>query len=290
MPADYLSLEPTLVPSVLTAAQAHELRTLAADYQPDRFLRGALQRVFSPFLHLQVPSARAAVAQAVAPLLPNGFALVHDVFFTVRRQHPGFPWHTGFESTRFLRDDRRLVSLWVSLTDLDPTTGGRLRVFPDTAASYALSAPDIALSQQMLEDWSERGTGSLFRRGRRDLRLGTTLLRKTARQLMLRRRLESRAVVHSTRQGDAVLFADTSYHRTERVKRPAPFARHAWVLRFVHQDAAFDLDATRLLLDNLDDHWFYQLLLREDIDSYGAWSQWVSEHAQEVVRTHPRRR
>ncbi|MGA9334014.1 MAG: hypothetical protein WBV39_07025 [Rudaea sp.] len=268
--AEYLFLSPTHLPKVIDSRQIELIQREMKRYREDDLSiygrpeagRKRMKRVFSPYLICKHPDLLRIMVDSCQSCLPSGFEPVFDIYFEIEDGDRGLPWHTGIDSTLFMKGRRQLVTLWISLVDVNETTGGRLDIFTDPPASFGMA---VLNSVNFFNSARDGNYYSVFRRN-------------------LAGYLQRNFTSHDCGAGDAILFADTTFHRSEDI-RMRGFQRSSYALRFVREDTEFDLAAVERLHE-ITRHYFYEILLNNRLRSFSEYRNFLAQNGTEIVAAH----
>jgi hypothetical protein len=268
--AEYLFLAPTRLPSVIDTTQIALIRKEMQHYSEDDLAhygkpadgRRRMKRVFSPYLFCKHPDLLRTMVASCRSHLPSGFEPIFDIYFEIADDQHGLPWHTGLDSVLFMQGSKQLVTLWISLVEVNAATGGRLDIFADPVASVGIAA--LSAMNTLNPSINPNYFGA-FRNN-------------------LAGYLNRNFVSHDCGAGDAVLFADTTFHRSEDIRQPG-YRRSSYALRFVRQDTQFDLDTVERL-HAVTHHYFYEVLLKNRLRSFAEYRQFLAENGNGIVAAH----
>ena len=270
--AEYLFLSPTCLRNVIDAGQIALIHREMQRYKEDDLAhygqpadgRPRMKRVFSPYLFCKHPDLLQTMVASCRSYLPSGFEPIFDIYFEIGDDQHGLPWHTAIDSVLFMQGSKQLVTLWVSLVEVNAATGGRLDIYADPVASVGIAA------------WN---ASNILNTSINPVYLGN--FRRN-----LAGYLNRNFVSHDCGAGDAVLFADTTFHRSEDIRQPG-YRRSSYALRFVRHDTQFDLDAVERL-HGATRHYFYEVLLKNRLRSFAEYRQFLLENGNAIVAAHSR--
>ncbi len=268
--AEYLFLSPTPLSKVIDSAHIELIQKEMKQYKEDDLSlygkpeegRKRMKRVFSPYLICKYPDLLQTIVANCRSYLPSGFEPIFDVYFEIADGQKGLPWHTGIDSTFFMKGKRQLITLWVSLVRLNEATGGRLDIFTDPPLSFGMAALN---SINLINSSRDENYSSIFRRNM------TGYLDKNFRS-------------HDCDAGDAILFSDTTFHRSEDIRMQG-YQRSSYALRFVREDTEFDLAVIKRL-HAVTQHYFYEILLNNRLRSFSEYRHFLSENGREIAAAH----
>ena len=170
----------------------------------------------------------------VEELLP-GYRILADLYLEKTPQDDGFPFHTDFDSNGFMERPEEMVTLWIPLTPVLDSGSGQLSIV-NTEGAISLSM--IRSAHQL------HSLVSMMDPYRIPQRQGFSM------NYQEQDYLEESKMTPSLEAGDALVFCNAFFHKSERVVAGTPGLeegqkRAAYILRCVPKTAKFN--KTRLL-------------------------------------------
>lgn len=165
------------------------------------------------------------IIETIAELLPD-YRILSDLYLEKTPQDQGFPFHTDFDSIGFMENPEEMLTVWIPLTPVKEPGSGQLSIVMEEGAvrlSLIREANQLHSLVRVVDPSVPEHLPFQITQQEYDY-------------------LERTKVTPALDAGDALLFCNAFFHKSENVDQGT---RSAYILRLVRKDAKFS--KTRLL-------------------------------------------
>lgn len=165
------------------------------------------------------------IVETLNELLPD-YRILSDLYLEKTPQDQGFPFHTDFDSIGFMEHPEEMLTVWIPLTPVKEPGSGQLSIVMEEGSvrlSLIREANQLHSLVRVVDSSVPEHLPFQITQQEYDY-------------------LERTKVTPSLDAGDALLFCNAFFHKSEDV---AEGTRSAYILRLVKKDAKFS--KTRLL-------------------------------------------
>jgi|GEM_PF-5044553 len=165
------------------------------------------------------------IIETIAELLPD-YRILSDLYLEKTPQDQGFPFHTDFDSIGFMENPEEMLTVWIPLTPVKEPGSGQLSIVMEEGAvrlSLIREANQLHSLVRVVDPSVPEHLPFQITQQEYDY-------------------LERTKVTPALDAGDALLFCNAFFHKSENVNQGT---RSAYILRLVRKDAKFS--KTRLL-------------------------------------------
>jgi len=165
------------------------------------------------------------IIEAIEKLLPN-YRILSDLYLEKTPDDQGFPFHTDFDSIGFMEHPEDMLTVWIPLTPIEEAGSGQLSIVMEEGAvrlSLIREANQLHSLVRVVDSSVPAHPPFQITQQEYDY-------------------LEQTKITPSLDAGDALLFCNAFFHKSEDVHNGK---RSAYIMRLVRKDAKFN--KTRLL-------------------------------------------
>ncbi|RUO73649.1 hypothetical protein [Idiomarina seosinensis] len=165
------------------------------------------------------------IIKTIEKLLPN-YRILSDLYLEKTPDDQGFPFHTDFDSIGFMEHPEDMLTVWIPLTPVEEAGSGQLSIVMEEGAvrlSLIREANQLHSLVRVVDSSVPAHPPFQITQQEYDY-------------------LERTKVTPSLDAGDALLFCNAFFHKSEDVHNGK---RSAYIMRLVRKDAKFN--KTRLL-------------------------------------------